>query len=217
MQSNQELGQCCPLLCVVGSDWRLQVELMIYWLIYWAETKKHCRAVLTVQLSRPSVQFSCSVVSNSLQPHGLQHARPPCPSPAPRACSNSCPSSQWCHTTSSSSFLSKGLSRVFFSTTVQKHQLFSALPSLLSHLCMITGKTTTLTIWIFVDKVMSLLFNTLSWFVIAFWPRSNYLISWLLSPPAVILEPKERKSITAATFSPFICHEVTGPDAMILV
>ena len=46
-----------------------------------------------------SVQFGRSVVSNSLQPHGLQHARPPCPSPTPRACSNSCPSSQWCHPT----------------------------------------------------------------------------------------------------------------------
>ena len=50
-----------------------------------------------------SVQFSCSVVSNSLQPHGLQHASLPCPSPSPRACSNSCPSSWWCHPTISSS------------------------------------------------------------------------------------------------------------------
>ena len=50
-----------------------------------------------------SVQFSRSVVSDSLQPHGLQHARPPCPSPTPRACSNSCPLSWWCHPTSSPS------------------------------------------------------------------------------------------------------------------
>ena len=50
-----------------------------------------------------SVQFSHSVVSNSLWPHGLQHARLPCPSPTPRPCSNSCPSSQWCHPTISSS------------------------------------------------------------------------------------------------------------------
>ena len=49
------------------------------------------------------VQFSRSVVSNSLQPHGLQHARLPCPSPTPGACSNSCPSSRWCHPTISSS------------------------------------------------------------------------------------------------------------------
>ena len=50
-----------------------------------------------------SVQFSCSVLSDSLQPHGLQHARPPCPSQTPGACSNSCASSQWCHSTISSS------------------------------------------------------------------------------------------------------------------
>ena len=49
-----------------------------------------------------SVQFSCSVMSNSLWPRGLQHARLPCPSPTPRACSNSCPSSRWCHPTVSS-------------------------------------------------------------------------------------------------------------------
>ena len=50
-----------------------------------------------------SQQFSCSVVSNCLRPHGLQHARPPCPSPAPRVYSNSCPLSLWCHPTISSS------------------------------------------------------------------------------------------------------------------
>ena len=52
-----------------------------------------------------SVQFSHSVVSDSLQPHGLQHARPPCPWPTPTACSNSCPSSQWCHPAISSSVI----------------------------------------------------------------------------------------------------------------
>ena len=51
------------------------------------------------------VQFSCSVVSDSLQPHGLQHARLTCPSPTPEACSNSCPLSQWCHPTVSSSVI----------------------------------------------------------------------------------------------------------------
>ena len=125
-------------------------------------------------------QFSRSVVSNSLPPHGLQHPRPPCPSPTPRVYSNSCPLSQWCHPTVSSSVFSsshlqsfpgsgsfqisqfftsggqssgasastsvllmntqdwfplglagwislqsKGLSRVFSNTTVQKHQFFS--------------------------------------------------------------------------------------------
>ena len=52
-----------------------------------------------------SVQFSCSVMSDSLQPHGLQHARPPCPSPTPRVYSNSCPLSQWCHPTISCSVI----------------------------------------------------------------------------------------------------------------
>ena len=129
-----------------------------------------------------TVQFSHSVVSDSFRPHGLQHTRLPCPSPTPRACSNSCSSSRWCHSTISSSVVpfssclqsfpasgsflmsqffasggqsigvsasasvlpmniqdwfplgwtdwislqSKGLSRVFPKTTVQKHQFFSA-------------------------------------------------------------------------------------------
>ena len=55
-------------------------------------------ALLSLLMS-VSVQFSHSVVSNSLQPHGMQHARLPCPSPTPKAYSNSCPSSQWCHST----------------------------------------------------------------------------------------------------------------------
>ena len=136
-----------------------------------------------------SVQFSCSVVSDSLRPHGLQHARPPCPSPAPGVYSNSCPLSQWCHPTVSSSVVpcssrlqsfpasgsfqmsqliasggqsigvsastsvlpmntqdwshlgwtgwislqSKGLSRVFSNTTVQRHQFFAAQLSLESN------------------------------------------------------------------------------------
>ena len=125
-----------------------------------------------------SVQFSSSVMPDSLRSHGLQHARLPCPSPTPRACSNSCPSSWWCHPTISSSVIpfssclqsfpasgsfpmsqfftsgdqrigasasvlpmniqdwfplrwtglislqSKGVSRVFSNTTIQKHQFF---------------------------------------------------------------------------------------------
>ena len=132
-------------------------------------------------------------VSNSLQLHGLQHTRLPCPSPTPRACSDSCPSSQWCHSTISSSvipfssclqsfptsgsfpvswhfisggqsigasasvlpmniqcwfplgltglisLLSKGLSRVFSSTTVSKHQFFGAQPSLWSNSHILTS------------------------------------------------------------------------------
>ena len=160
-------------------------------------------------------------MSDSLRPHGLQHARLLCPSLSPGACSNSCPLSQWCHPTilssvplfssciqsfpasgsfpvnqlftsggqsirasASASVLqmniqdwspwgwagwislqSKGLSRVFSSTPVQKHHFFGAQPSLRfnSHIhTWLTGKTIALTIWIFVSKVMSLLFNTLS-------------------------------------------------------
>ena len=83
---------------------------------------------------------------------------------------------------------------------------------------MTTGKTVALTRQTFVGKVMSLLFNMPSRFVIIFLPRSKpVLISWLPSPSAVILEPKKRKSVTVSTVSPSICHEVMGPDAMILV
>ena len=141
------------------------------------------------QMMLQSVQFSCSVVSDSLWPHGLQHARFPCPSSAPRACLNSCPLSQWSYLIISSSVIllfsccqsfpelgfflmrqfftsggqsigasasssvlpvtiqgwfplgltvlislqSKGLWRVFFNTTVQKHQFFDVQPSLWSN------------------------------------------------------------------------------------
>ena len=89
----------------------------------------------------------------------------------------------------------------------------------LSHPHRTTGKTIALTIWTFVGKVLSLLFNMLpNVFVIVFLPRSKYLlISCLQSLSAVILEPKKRKSATASTFSPSISHEVMGLDAMILV
>ena len=216
-----------------------------------------------------SVQFSCSVVSNSLWPHGLLHIRPPRPSPITGVYSNSCPLSRWCHPITSSSVVlfssqlqsfpvsgsfqmsqffasggqsigvsastsvfpmniqdwfpigwtgwislqSEGLSRVFSNTTVQKHQFFGPqLIVLLLHPYMTTGKTIALTRWTFVGKVMSLLFNMLSRLAITFLPRSkSLLISWLQSPSAVILEPRK------ITVSPSICHEVMGPDAMILV
>ena len=88
----------------------------------------------------------------------------------------------------------------------------------LSHPYMTTGKTIGLTGWTFVGKVMSLLFNMLSRLVITFLPRSKcLLISWLQSSSAVILEPRKIKSATVSTVSPSICHEVMGPDAMILV
>ena len=88
----------------------------------------------------------------------------------------------------------------------------------LSHPYLTTGKTIALTRQIFVGKVMSLLFNILFMLVIAFLPRSKrLLISWLQSPSAVILEPKEIKSVTVSIVSLSICHEVMGLDAMIFV
>ena len=88
----------------------------------------------------------------------------------------------------------------------------------LSHSYMMTGKTIVSTIHTLVGKVISLLFNMLSRLVIAFLPRSKHLlISWLQSPSAVILETKKIKSVTVSIVSPSVCHEVTGPDAMILV
>ena len=70
----------------------------------------------------------------------------------------------------------------------------------------------------FVSKVTSLLFNMLSRFIIGFLPRNKCLfISWPQSWSTVILEPKERKPVAASNFSPSICHEVMGPDAMMLV
>ena len=87
----------------------------------------------------------------------------------------------------------------------------------LSHPYMTTGKTIALTIWNFVSKVMSLLFNMLSRFVIVFLPRRKcVLISWLQSPPAAILETKKFKPVTVSIVSPSFCHEVMELDAMIL-
>ena len=83
---------------------------------------------------------------------------------------------------------------------------------------MTTGKTIALTIWTFVGKVISLLFNTLSRLVITFLSGSKrLLISQLQSPPAVILEHPKIKSATFSTVSPSIYHEVMGPDVMIVV
>ena len=136
--------------------------------------------------------FSHSVMCDPLWPHELQHARLSHPSLSPRVCSNSCPLSWWCHPT-------------FF--MVQ-----------LSHPHMTTWKTTALTVWTFVGKVTSLLFSTLSRLVIAFLPRSNHLlVSWLKSLSTVFWEPNKVKSVTLSIFSPSICYEVMGPDAMILV
>ena len=83
---------------------------------------------------------------------------------------------------------------------------------------MTTGKNVALIIWTFVGKVMSVIFNTLSRFVIAFLPRSKHLlILWLQSLSMAIVEPKKIKSATVSTFSLSIYHEVMGLDAMILI
>ena len=100
--------------------------------------------------------------------------------------------------------------------SILRHPAFSVVQ--LSHPYMTTGKTIALTRWTFVGKIISLLFNILSRFVIAFLPRSKrLLISWLKSPSTMLLEPKKIKSVTVSIVSPCICHEVIGPDAMIFV
>ena len=89
---------------------------------------------------------------------------------------------------------------------------------IVQHPYMSTGKNIALTRQTFVGNVMSLLFNMLSRLVIAFLPRSKrLLISWLQSPSALILQPPQIKSLTVTIVSPSICHEVMGPNAIILV
>ena len=218
-----------------------------------------------------SVQFSCSVVSNSLQPHGLQHARPCSPPPTPGVYSNSCPLSRWCHPTISSSVITfssclqpsqhQGLfyesvlcirwpKYWSFSFSISPSNEYSGLISFRmdsldllavqesspipefksihsSALNFLYGPnfTTIRDYWKnhssdythFGCKVMSLLFNMLSRFGIAFLPRSKHLlISWLQSLSAVILEPKKIICHCFHCFSIYL-HEVMGLDAMILV
>ena len=111
------------------------------------------------------------------------------------------------------SLLSKGLSRVFSNSPIQKHQFFGTQPFLWfnSHIYMQLLKRSSrlLQPWLyktFAGKVMSLLFNTLFRLVIVL-PRSNRLLISQLQPPS---EPKKRKSVTASTFFPSICHDVMG-------
>ena len=110
----------------------------------------------------------------------------------------------------------QGLSRVFsksISSSVLSLLYGPALTSIHDY-----WKTIALSRQTFVSKVMSLIFNMLSRLVIAFLPRSKHLlISWLQSPSAVILEPKKIMSVTVSIASPSICHEMIGPDAMVLV
>ena len=98
---------------------------------------------------------------------------------------------------------------------LSRQEHWSGLPL---HPYMTARKTIALTRWTFVSKVISLLFNMLSMFVIAFLPRSKpLLISWLQSPSAVILEPPKIKSLTVSIVSPSICHKVMGLDGVIFV
>ena len=116
-------------------------------------------------------------------------------------------------TTGLISLLSKGLSRVFSSTTVWKHQFFSAQAFLWSssHSVYDYWENQSFYIQTFVGKVRSLLFNTLSRFFIAFLPRSKHLlISWLLSQCAEILKSTKIKSVTVYIVSPSIYHEMMG-------
>ena len=103
-----------------------------------------------------------------------------------------------------------------FKSSILQHSAFFIVQ--LSYPYMTTGKTIVLTRQTFVDKITSLLFNMLSRLIITFLPGSKHLlISWLQSPSSVILEPPKIKSVTVSTVFPSICHEVMGPDAMILV
>ena len=207
-----------------------------------------------------SVKFSCSVMSDSLQPCGLQHTRPPCPWPTPnhlilchplllppsifpsiRVFSNESvlhiwrpkywsfsynisPSNEysgvisfrmdWLDLLAVQGTLKSLLQHHSSKASILQHSALFIVQ--VSHPYMTTGKTIALTRRTFVSKVMSLLLNMLSRLVITFLPRS-LLTSWLQSPSAVILEPPEIKSVTISTISPSICHEVMGPDVMILV
>ena len=116
------------------------------------------------------------------------------------------------------SLLSKGLLSVFSSTTVWKHQFFGAQPSLWSNSHIHTGKTIVLTIHSFVRKVMSLLFNMLSRFVIAFLPRIKHLFNFQATFTIHSdFEAPQIKSATVSIYYPSICHEVMGPDIMIFM
>ena len=219
-----------------GDEWGCKTYL-------WSKIKARGTVSRRILLTTSSVQFSRSVVCGFLQPHGLQHAGLSCPSLTLGACSNSCPRSQWCHSTISSSVVpfsclqsfpvsgsflmsqffasggqsngvsptvlpmniqdwslewtgwissqSKGLSRVF-NTTVQKHQSFGVQSNCHIHTWSLEKPKPWLDAPLFVDKVMSLLFNMLSKSVITFLLRSKHLlISWLQSPSALILEPRK--------------------------
>ena len=113
-------------------------------------------------------QFNCSVVSNSVGPHGLQHSRLPCPSPTPRACSNSCPSSRWCHLTISSSV-------VPFSLCLQSFPASGSFPMSESGLCIRWPKY-----WRFSQH------QSFQWIF-----RTDFLYDWLVPSLCCSKDPQE--------------------------
>ena len=121
----------------------------------------------------------------------------------------------WCDLLAAQGTLKSLLQHHSSKASIHWHSAFFTVQH--SHAYMRTGKTIALTIWTFVGKVMSLLFNMLSRFVIAFLPRSKHLlISRLQSSSIVILEPKKIKSVTLSIVSSSIYHEVKGPDTWLL-
>ena len=218
--------------------------------------------------------FSCPVMSDSLQCHGLQHAKPPCPSPFSGVCSSSCPLHQWCHPAISSSdalffcpqffpvsgtfpmsclfisddqntgasasvsvlpvnieswsplrliglicLLYKGLSGVF-STRVRRHQFFGVLPTLqsISHILRDHCEDHSLDYMNLCRQSNVFAFQHTVYICHSF-PAKKQLSSDFMTTVSVCsdFEPKKRKAVTTSTFSHSICHEVMGPDAMILV
>ena len=199
-------------------------------------------------------------MSDSLWPHESQHARPPCPSPTPGVCPNSCPLSWWCHPNISSSvapfsscfqsfpglesfpvnwLFTSDSQRIGASVSISPSSQYSGLMSILwspysegtlkslfqhhslkasilqhsaffmvqlSHLYMTTGKTTALTIQTFVSKMMSLLFNTLSRFVIAILTRTKHLLIWNIIIEIDLIDAWNRPSVTSEVrISKLIC------------
>ena len=143
-------------------------------------------------------------------PYGLQHARLPCPSPTPAVYSNLMDWLDFLAVSQESSPHHSSKASILLCSAFSIVQL--------SHPYMTNGKTIALTRWTFVGKVMSLLFNMLSRLITTFLPRRKcLLISWLESPSAVVLEPPKIKSDTVSPVFLSMCHEMMGPDAMILV
>ena len=132
-------GPICPLQSPVECPAVTTVSRGVCFLLHSSMNFPIWRSFFVSCAWRVSVQFSCSVMSNSLQPHELQHTRLPCPSPTPRAYSNSCPLSQWCHPIISSSVipfsscLQSFLASRFLPVSQSSHQVAKILEFQLQH------------------------------------------------------------------------------------